>query len=77
LGILLTAARTNWYFEFAQTAKIFNTKFANHLKKCQRLLLTFADICYFSLFFDVYAGPYIIPSAYRLLGVVVMEISFF
>jgi len=26
---------------------IFNTKFANWLKKCQRLLTTFVGVCYF------------------------------
>jgi len=37
---LLTAART---------AKIFDTKFTNRLKKCQRLLSTFANV--FFIFF--------------------------
>jgi len=32
---LLTAARTNWNLESAGTAKTFNTKFTNRLKKCQ------------------------------------------
>jgi len=45
--ILLTAAQTNWNFEFAWTAKIFNTKFTNCLKKYQLLLSTFANVCYF------------------------------
>jgi len=44
---VLTDAPTNWNFEFARTAKVFNRKFTNRLKKCQRLLSTFADVCYF------------------------------
>jgi len=45
----MTAAQTNWYFEFAQTEwySIINTKFPNRLKKCQRLLSRFANVCYF------------------------------
>jgi len=40
------AARTNWNFEFARTAKIFNTKFTNSLKNVNvyyQRLLTFAQ----------------------------------
>ena len=44
---MLTAARTNRNFEFERTAKIFNTKFTNRLKKRERLLSTFANVCYF------------------------------
>ena len=45
--MVLTAVLTNWTFEFARTAKIFSTKFANGLKKCKRLLSAFANVCYF------------------------------
>jgi len=53
---LLTAARTNWNFEYARTAKIFNTKFTNYLKKIQRLLSTFGNVCFFIInaFINVY-----------------------
>ena len=55
---MLTAARTNWNFEFARTViKILSTKFLKRLKKCQRLLSTFANLCYFFIineFINVY-----------------------
>jgi len=34
-------------FRICTTAKIFNTKFPNHLKRYQHLLSTFANVCYF------------------------------
>ena len=46
------------FFEFSRTAKIFNAKFTNRLKKCQRLLSTFAIafviFLIISAFIDVY-----------------------
>jgi len=36
---MLTIARTNWNFKFARTAKIFNTKFTNRLKKMSTFII--------------------------------------
>jgi len=44
---LLTVARTNWNFEFARTAKYLIQNLQTVWKKCQRLLSTFANVCYF------------------------------
>ena len=41
------AARTNCNFKFARTAKIFNTKLTNRLKKIMSTFLsTFSNVCY-------------------------------
>jgi len=57
MNFFLTATRTNWNFEFVRTPKIFNTIFTNCWKICQRVLSTFANVCYFFIinaFINVY-----------------------
>jgi len=59
---LLTAARINWNFELARTAKNIHCKVQKRLKKCQHLLTTymltfviifvvnaFINVCYFDV----------------------------
>jgi len=64
MGMNFADCYTNWNFEFARTAEIFNTKFANRLKKCQRLLSPFADVCYFFIINDYYY----VSDVYHVFG---------
>jgi len=54
---LLTAARTNWNFEFAQTANIFNAKFTTrleHVNVYYQRLLTLVILFIINPFINVY-----------------------